>query len=461
MGNSEAVVLGGSIAGLLCAAALAQRFDTVTVVDRDELSVDPGSAEISRRGVPQGNQVHHLLSLGRDRIEELLPGLDDELLALGCAHFDDAADFAQFTSGAWRARAHSDLRITCFRRPLFEWAIRRRVLALANVRTIAGVATGLITSDDRQRVVGAQVNGAPDGKVGCDLVVDATGRGSRAPRWMEDIGYDRPVEAHLRVYMGYSTFIVEFPDGALPAGVAGITCTSSAAFPMGAAIRPVDNGKHVIALYGMMRNYPPAQEDGIDAFLRSLPTPLVAQVVAKARLLSPIWTYRMPGNQRRYWEDLERRPEGFVVVGDAVASFDPLYGQGMTMAAIGATVLRDAVAAAAGGLDGLAGTVQKKLSPWTDIAFDTAVSVDANFEGAEFVNVEPPSAGARDVTRALAQVQTERPDIMVAARRATLYMDHSYVRSQSVQTAVADWLGDGRHVKPEFTDPAVIPPAFA
>src|SRR5689334_7853271 len=130
----HAVVLGGSISGLLAASVLSRRFAQVTVVDRDELPVEGPQAQLARRGVPQSDQVHHLLSLGGERIEQLLPGLLDELLELGCERYDDATDFTRYVNGAWAMRVPSPLRITVFRRPLFEWAIRRRVLALPNVR---------------------------------------------------------------------------------------------------------------------------------------------------------------------------------------------------------------------------------------------------------------------------------------------------------------------------------------
>jgi 2-polyprenyl-6-methoxyphenol hydroxylase-like FAD-dependent oxidoreductase len=452
----HALVLGGSIAGLLAAAALSESFDRVTIVDRDELPLDGPDAQRARRGVPQSDQVHHLLSLGRDRIEELVPGFDDELLAAGCRHYDDAADFAQYLGGVWRIRATSDLRITCFQRPIFEWVIRRRVLAKPNVTVHQGVANGLIASEDSGTVIGAKVKNAPDGRILADLVVDATGRGSKAPNWMQDLGFERPKEAHLRVYMGYSTYTVEFPEGALPDGLAGITCASTPAFPKGASIRPIDNGQHVVAAYGMMRQYPPADQAGMKEFLAEIATPSVAEAVSKATVLSEIRTYQMPGNQRRYWEDLKRRPERFVVIGDAVASFDPLYGQGMTMAALGATALRDAVAGSES-LDGVGERVQRAIAPWADIAFDTAIAVDASYEGAEFENLERPSPEVLKAGKTLLEIQTEDPEVMIAARRSTLYMDKSALAAEPIRSKITEWKESGRSVRADRTDPTILP----
>ncbi|MCU1614643.1 MAG: hypothetical protein JWO98_2183 [Frankiales bacterium] len=458
MPTDRAIVLGGSIAGLLAAAALSPTFDEVIIVDRDVLLVDGAEARASRRGVPQGDQVHHLLSLGRDNIESLVPGVDDDLLANGSEHFDEAASFAQYLGGVWRVRSQSDLEITCFRRPVFEWVIRRRVLALPNVTAVKGTASSLVSTDDHSRVTGVSVRGGHVDELLGDLVVDATGRGSKAPNWIEDLGYDRPEEAHLNVYMGYATVAVELAPDALPFGLAGVTCGASKALPIGASIRPTDHGNHIVAAYGMMRNYPPGDVEGLSDFLAKLPTPIIGESFANASSIGAIHTYRMPGNQRRYWERLGRRPEGFVVIGDAVASFDPLYGQGMTMASAGAIAIRDTLAES-GNVDGFAQRVQQAIAPLVDVAFDTAVAVDAGYEGAEFVNLDPPSNDSQALGGVLAAVQSENVDVMLASRSATLYLDPTKLQTDAVVSAVSDWQKHGRTVDPANADPAIIPAA--
>ncbi|MBB3665568.1 2-polyprenyl-6-methoxyphenol hydroxylase-like FAD-dependent oxidoreductase [Prauserella sediminis] len=452
----HAVVLGGSIAGLLSAAALAPRAHRITVVDRDPLPLEGPDAQVARRGVPQGDQIHHLLMRGQERIEELLPGIGDELLALGCEKYDDVADFSQFVDGAWRMRIQSDLKVTMFRRPLFEWAIRRRVLALSNVTVVKGMAVGLLASSDGARVSGAKVRGAPGGTLAADLVVDATGRGSRSPFWIEDLGYERPVERHVRIYMGYSTWTVRLPEGALPKGLAGISASASPANPFGVAIRPCGNGLHDVAAYGMAGHYPPDDLDAMAGFFEELDSPVIADVMKKAVPASEIVPYRMPGNQRRMWEDLPRRPENLVVVGDAVTSFNPIYGQGMTMAALGAGVLGDALAEA-GTLDGLAETVQARLGPLAQVAWDLAVGADSVYPQAEYENVEPPSARDRDRARAQSAAQSAEGAVRVAMRATALYMDPAYLGSPVVQETIDRWLTSGHKPAPEVTDPTDPP----
>jgi 2-polyprenyl-6-methoxyphenol hydroxylase-like FAD-dependent oxidoreductase len=447
----HAIVLGGSIAGLLSAAALARTAEHVTVVDRDVLPIDGPEAQLSRRGVPQGDQVHHLLSLGHQRIEELLPGISEELLALGCERYDDVADFSQYVGGAWRMRVRSDLIVTMFRRPLFEWAIRRRVLALPNVEVVKGMAVGLIGTADGGRVVGARVRGLA-GELRGELVVDATGRGSRSPYWIEDLGYARPQERHVRIYMGYSTYTVRLPAGALPKGLAGMAVSATPAHPFGAAVRPCGNGLHDVAAYGMAGNYPPEDLDSMAAFFDGLPSPLVGQVLEKATVTSEVVPYRMPGNQRRMWEDLQRRPEGFVVVGDAVTSFNPIYGQGMTMAAVGAALLGDAVAKA-GAADGVVGAIQDDLGVLAQVAWDLAVGADSVYPQAEYENVEPPSARDLNWARALSAAQSAEGSVRVAMRATALYMDPSYLESPTVRDVVEAWSQAARRPDPAMTDP--------
>ncbi|MET7337829.1 hypothetical protein [Nonomuraea sp. NPDC005650] len=455
----HAIVLGGSIAGLLTAAALSRSFEFVTIVDRDELPVEGPDARLSRRGVPQGDQVHHLLSLGHERIEELLPGITDELIALGCERYDDVADFSQYVNGAWRMRARSDLIVMALRRPLFEWAIRRRVFALPNVTTVKGLAIGLVGSADGGRVVGAKVRGVQGGQMHGDLVVDATGRGSRAPNWLEDLGYAKPEEQHVRIYMGYSTFTARIPDGALPDGLAGVSVSATPANPVGAAIRPCGNGLHDIVAYGMVKHYPPDDLDAMFTFFDTLSSPLVAQIVRQAVITSEIVPYQMPGNQRRLWERLDRYPESFVAVGDAVTSFNPIYGQGMTMAALNATILGDAVAGA-DTLDGVGRSAQSDIGLFADVAWDLAVGTDSAYPQAEYENVEPPSVEDRAWARAFGAAQSSEALVRVASRAAALHMDKSYLDAPAVRKIVARWMETGRRPDPAVTDP-LAPPAVA
>jgi 2-polyprenyl-6-methoxyphenol hydroxylase-like FAD-dependent oxidoreductase len=449
----HAVVLGGSIAGLLAAAALSDSFQAVTIVERDELPLDGPDARRARRGVPHGFQVHHMLSLGSQRIEELLPGLDDELVDEGGEHRDPVGDFAQYIDGKWVLRVRSGLQITCFQRPLLEWVVRRRVLARENISVRRARASGLVGSSGGRRVIGVTVADSPGDRILGDLVVDATGRGSNAAKWLEELGHGPPDEAQLRVWMGYSTFLVRYPAGALPEGLHGFSCTNGTA---GAAIRPCGESLHLVMAGGVMRDYPPRDLGDLINYFDGLSTPLFAKYLEKAEVVSDVETFRMIGNHRRYWEKLETRPDGFVVVGDAVSYFNPMYGQGMTTAALGATVLRDVAEAADGEIEGFSAAAQDAIARWVDVAFGNAVRLDSVYAGCEYINLDPPQRHP-EIARALSGLASEDPEIAIEMRRAILNMDNSFLQRESIQRKIADWIETGRTVSPRAADPLTLP----
>ncbi|MGW5106074.1 NAD(P)/FAD-dependent oxidoreductase [Nocardia sp. NPDC004123] len=455
MSLDHAVVLGGSLAGLLAAAGLSESFDKVTIVERDELEDAPST----RRGVPQGNQAHMLMPLGLDRFNDLVPGFEEYLVDNGCDLYDFTGELPFYTAEGWCLRANAGIRTVGFLRPKMEWLLRRRVLELPNVEIIKGTATALSATSNGGTVNGAHVKGLDGGQLEADLVVDATGRNSKAGAWIEALGYVAPEEVHLRPYMGYVTSVVRFPDGALPEGVRGIGAPTHPGNTRGGSFQPCGDGNHILVAAGMMRDYPEADHEAVLDFLEQGASPLVGRFARKAELVEPPVAYRMVGNQRRLWEKLERRPEGFVVLGDAVTSFNPVYGQGMTMASLGATILRDAVRASTGRIAGLAEKVQRELAPWTDVAFATAASQDAFYEGVEFVNMDQPPQEAKAAGAALAQVATEDMDVMMAMRRAAYYMDMSDLTSDKVQSKIQEWVSTGRKVSDVAADPERIPDA--
>ncbi|MFI1462720.1 FAD-dependent oxidoreductase [Nocardia carnea] len=453
MSLSHAVVLGASVAGLLSAAALSKNFGTVTIVERDQLS----EGAVPRRGVPQGNQVHQLMPAGLARIEELLPGFGDDLLEQGCERYDVDRDVAILYPRGWAARVAGGMDVIGFLRPTFEWVLRRRVLALPNVRAVHGIATGLLAGADGTAVTGVKVTGADGEKLDADLVVDATGRGSKAPNWLSELGYTPPAEQHVRPHLGYATMVVRLPEGALPDGFRGIAATPNPAHLKGGAILPCGNGQHVVAAMGMSKNYPPAGYAELLDYLDEAPSPLLGRVVRAGELIVEPDTYRMPGNQRRLWEQLDRRPEGFVVIGDAVAAFNPIYGQGMTIAAIGASLLAQVVASADGSVTGIAEKFAAELAPWTDYAFAMAANTDAFFPGAEFVNYTPPDPEAVAGEAFAVAAATTDPAVAQAMRRAAYYMDPSGMQAPEVQQTIAEWASTGRQPDPSLTDPTELP----
>jgi 2-polyprenyl-6-methoxyphenol hydroxylase-like FAD-dependent oxidoreductase len=346
----HAIVCGGSMAGLFAAGLLARHFEQVTLVERDPL---PDAAE-PRKGVPQGTQTHILLRRGLDIAATLFPGLLEALQAAGAQVLDMSADCAWFMAGSWRRRLQSGVYMYSQTRPLFEATVRARLAALPNVRMLDGQeVAGFLSSPDKARITGLKVRTPGGGEahsLEAELVVDASGRGSRVPQWLEELGYPRVEETHLKVDVGYSTRMYRMPPGFEP-GWKGLII--SAELPqirrLGAVI-PVEGDRWTVTLSGWLRDYPPSDAEGFLEFARTLRQPHLYEALRNAEPLGPAVTYRFAHSQWRHYERLSRVPEGLVVVGDAFCSFNPIYGQGITTSALQVEMLTDALR---GGLAGL------------------------------------------------------------------------------------------------------------
>lgn len=344
--GSATVVLGASISGLLAARVLADFYSTVTIVERDALPERP----TTRRGVPQGILPHIPATRGIQIMGELFPEFLDELVGSGAQVWDDG-DLSRFCAsfnghqfvGSGTIPDPESLAMYFVHRPFLEWSLRRRVTALPNVNIVQGHDAVRVTSTaKRDRVTGvvmARSDSGAETALTAELVVDATGRGSRSPVFLDDLGYGRPQEDTLTVNVTYAGLPIHLPRGTLREYIAFAAPEPSR--PRGYAMFGGQNDTYMLAVQTVAGQEAPADHASLLDCLSEMAPPHVLAAAHGAEPLADVTRYRFPSNRWRRYDKLKRTPEGLIVIGDALCNFNPLYGQGMSVAAIEALVLRD------------------------------------------------------------------------------------------------------------------------
>lgn len=340
--GNRVIVLGGSMAGLLAARVLADFYTDVIVVDRDELT----NATDYRRGVPHGHHAHGIMARGQQILEDHFPGLTDELVAAGVTTGDFNSGNRWYFNGRRLRPGRSGLLCVPATRPVLEYHVRERVKKIANVEFLdCHDIVGLTATPDRSRVTGVRVHGqtpaAQERTLDADLVVDTTGRGSRTPAWLQELGYDRPEEETVKVGLAYTTRHYRLTGDPLGDDLAIIPAPTPA-HPRGAFLyrTPGAGDRYELSLTGMLGDHPPTDPQGFLDFARSLPVPSIYEAVKDAEPLDDPVTFKFPASVRRHYERLTATPAALLVMGDALCSFNPIYAQGMTAAALESVTLR-------------------------------------------------------------------------------------------------------------------------
>jgi 2-polyprenyl-6-methoxyphenol hydroxylase-like FAD-dependent oxidoreductase len=395
--TNHAVVIGASVAGLLAASAVSQHFDRVTILEREVLP-PPGQG---RRAVPQGRHVHALLPGGLAAIEQLLPGFQAELLAGGAVRCDSMKQIRFVASGHELTRAAASATNILASRPYVEGHLRRRVLALSNVTLVDGTPVhGLVANPPGAWLTGVQL---ADEILSCDLAVVATGRAGQLPSWLEALGFPAPAEEELTVDIRYASRRFQIPDGYLGPDKL-ILIGAQPGRPRGMGLFAQEDRSWLLTLVGYGPDHrPPTDDAGYLEFLASVAPADVVTAVLAAQPLDDIATHAFPASRRRRYERLRRFPRGLVPLGDAICSFNPVYGQGMSVAALQAVSLRQTLASAESRLSERYFKASNKI---VDIAWDLAIGSDLSL---------PEVDGKRTILARLSNAWTER--ILTAAER--------------------------------------------
>lgn len=388
----KVAIIGASLAGLFAAAATSSLGAETVILERDELPTAPEP----RRGVPQGRQAHVLLYRGLLSASALLPGLREDLIGHGASVFD-GGEMPVLGEYGWMPTWLRSYELVSVTRPLLEQVVRSRVLALPGVTVTTGVrATGLQRSGG-----GWQVHAEDRDPIEADVVIDASGRGSRLPNWLPDLGVRVPEPEVVDAQLGYACRLYR-ATGPAPLAT-GLVIAATPESPRGALALPVEHDDWLVILGGYGRYRPGRTPADFAAYLDALPDPAISDVVDRLEPVSDIAVYRQTAN-RRYRYGLARSwPVGLLVVGDAAAAFNPVYGQGISVAAQQALKLRDAW----GRPD-----LQRRLDRVADFCWSVAISEDLR---------QPTSAGSQNLAQRALGVWGEQ-----LARLATAGDEQAY-----------------------------------
>jgi 2-polyprenyl-6-methoxyphenol hydroxylase-like FAD-dependent oxidoreductase len=435
--GKQAIVVGAGMGGLTAAAALADHFERVLVLDSDALPLK----RVDRSGVPQGKHVHALLAGGLRALSELFAGFDDELARSGAVPLRIGLDIRLERPG-FDPFPQRDLGFDAFglSRPLLEWLVRRRVESLPNVELLAECRVHMLTagSDGGGRVTGVRcgrVGGTPE-DLSADLVVDASGRGILTLDLLASLGGPRPEETTIGVDLQYATALFAIPDDA-PADWKSVFCLPHAPrTSRGALLQPLEGGRWILTLAGRHAETPPGDVDGFMAFVRQLRTTTITRAIERAERLGGITRFGFPESVWRHYERLAEFPRGLLTTGDAMCRFNPVYGQGMSVAAQEAVALRRLLAARAGAADPLAGLA-------------------APFFAEAAALIETPWFGAAVPDFIHPQTRGKRPDNFEASLKFAMGLTRLAARDPAVHKLTAE-VGNLLKPRSAYLDPDLL-----
>ncbi len=377
---TRAVIIGGSAAGMFAAAAVKGHVDAVSIIEAHDLPAGPEP----RVGVPQAAHINHLVSGGADAIEELLPGTLGQFLAAGANRVPMTTNMVIYSPEGWYRRWRRTTHyLIAASRDLIDFVVRQQVLKDPRV-SVHSHSKAVALLGDGRKVTGVRVQDA-DGvetELAADLVIDASGRATRAPRWLTELGITGLAEDRIDSGLAYASRLYRAPVPTRGWPYVGVQADPRLPHPNAGGIVPIEHDRWQVSLMGAPGGHPTRHADDFEPFARRLRHPIIADLLAHAEPLTDVTVTHSTANRRYYYERLKAWPEGFVALGDSVAAFNPVYGHGVSVAAQGAVALRDLVASA-GLTTGLARRAQRAIARPIDVAWTLAVGTDIHFPNTE------------------------------------------------------------------------------
>ncbi|HEY7160875.1 MAG TPA: FAD-dependent monooxygenase, partial [Acidobacteriota bacterium] len=378
----QAVIIGGSIAGMCAARAVSDFYQKVIIIERDPIFHNPDI----RPGVPQSRHLHAILLKGLQIMQDLFPELEAELDRNNIPEVIDGIDFRMLFPNGWSPLMDLGLKARSCTRPMLESAIRKQVSKIPQIEIIdRAQVDGPILDDQHQKIIGVRIreNSGRLSQIHADLLIDASGRHSRSAQWLADLNFGIVQESIVNAFWGYASRMYEIPSDFKKHWKGIYIMNKAPDFPrMGIAL-PMEDNRWLVNLAGVMKDYPPSDEDGFLRYAKSLRSPEIYDAIRSAKPLSPIYEFRHTANRRKYFENLQRWPERFLVMGDSLCAFNPVYGQGMSVCALEAQALQKFLAVNGNFENGAAKKFQKKIASIVEPCWMLATGEDHSWPGTQ------------------------------------------------------------------------------
>ncbi len=444
-----AVIIGGSIAGMLSALVLSDYFEKVLVLERDQLS----ECDVARGGVPQAHHIHALLNRGRLIVEKMMPGFTAGLIGDGAILIDHMYDRLRLASYGWQPRFPSELKTLMVTRILIEGHIRRGVARLSNVEIKSGCTVKRLIGGPDGRVTGLRYSskGSPESELReltADLIINAAGRGSNAPIWLKALGYGAVESTLVDAHWGYASRFYHRPE-TWPHDWKMINIwpqirRTDAQKTRGGVLCQQDGRRCIVTLVGNAGDVPPRGEAGFLAFAESLASPEIADFIRTAEPAGAIVLSKTTVNRFHRYDQLEPAPDRFVSIGDAVGAFNPVYGQGMSTAAMEAETLAETLKGwvdSHNGLDGFSAAVQKEIVGILEFPWSVSTAADSYVEGCD--GAMPYDAVRRAYVERVAACAASRPEYALRFEEmANLLRQGDWMYSDDVRNYVLEQWDD-------------------